>query len=72
MKILPLAKIAAARKRLIEKETDTDARGPVATAICMGMDALRICVKVTPKNYSYDEVMRWMRLMKPTPRRDGE
>lgn len=65
MKILPLAKIAAARKRQIERTKETDTRGPVETAICMGMDALRICVKVTPKNYSYDEVMRWMKLMKP-------
>lgn len=30
-------------------------------AICMGFDAMRICLGLEPENYSYKEVVEWMR-----------
>lgn len=33
------------------------------TAICIGFDAMRIALGNKPRNYSVDEVIRWLRLM---------
>ena len=34
------------------------------TAICVAMDAMRICLGIKPKNFSPRQVIRWMLLMK--------
>ena len=30
-------------------------------AVCMGMDAMRICLGMMPKNFTAQEVISWMR-----------
>ena len=34
------------------------------TAICIGFDAMRIALGVEPKNYSVDQVIMWLTLMR--------
>lgn len=42
----------------------TERIGPTEAAFCMGMDALRIAVGLKPRNFTYEQVMRWLRAMK--------
>lgn len=34
------------------------------TAVCMGMDALRICIGQKPKTFTVEQVLRWITLMR--------
>lgn len=33
------------------------------TAVCIGMDAMRIALGGKPRNYSVEDVIRWLRLI---------
>ena len=49
-------------------------RDPHAFSVCMGMDALRICIGRKPINFTHAEVMRWLRHMSeanPSPSKDN-
>lgn len=37
---------------------------PMAMAVCIGMDAFRICIGISPKKYSMEEIIAWMSAMK--------
>ena len=39
---------------------------PHQFAVCMGMDAMRLCLGISPRNFTRDEVIRWLRLMSKT------
>lgn len=36
---------------------------PQEFAACMGIDALRLCLGISPRNFTVAEVIRWMRTM---------
>lgn len=36
---------------------------PQEFAVCMGMDAMRLCLGQKPRNFSVEEVIRWLGLM---------
>jgi hypothetical protein len=38
-------------------------RHPMEFAVCMGMDAMRLCLGGKPRNFTLNEVIRWMRVM---------
>ena len=43
---------------------------PLEMAICMGMDAMRLCLGMPTRNYTRDEIEAWMDAMaetEPTP-----
>lgn len=54
------------RKPIILPERRIDrpeGRSPQEFAVCMGMDALRICLGKEPRNFTPAEVVRWMNVM---------
>lgn len=36
---------------------------PHVFAVCIGMDAMRLCLGKPPRNFTADDVIRWLRLM---------
>lgn len=36
---------------------------PQEQAVCVGMDALRISIGVTPRNFQLHDVIRWLRIV---------
>lgn len=36
---------------------------PHEFAVCMGMDAMRLCLGIPPRNFATKDVIRWLRLM---------
>lgn len=39
---------------------------PLEMAVCMGMDAMRLCLGMPPRNYRRDEIEDWMDAMAKT------
>jgi hypothetical protein len=39
---------------------------PLEMAICMGMDAMRLCLGMPTRNYTRDEIEAWMDAMAET------
>lgn len=39
---------------------------PREFSVCMAMDAFRLCIGVTPRNFTAAEVMRWLRMVTKT------
>jgi hypothetical protein len=37
----------------------------VSFAVTMGMDAMRLCLGIRPRNHSAADVIRWIKLMEP-------
>lgn len=46
-------------------------RGYRAFAVCMGMDALRLCLGQEPKTFSVAEVVRWIKTVDAASRTGG-
>jgi len=40
-----------------------DISNPSEFSVCMATDAFRICMGIDPKNFSADEVIRWIKLL---------
>lgn len=40
-----------------------DSNNPHEFSVCMGMDAMRLCLGMKPRNFTVDEVIRWLRLV---------
>lgn len=36
---------------------------PLEFAVCMATDAFRLCLGINPRNFTVDDVIRWLRLM---------
>ncbi len=37
---------------------------PEQMAVCMGLDAMRLCMGIPTRNFTHAEVLRWMDVMK--------
>ena len=46
-------------------------RNPEVFAVCMAFDAMRLCLGKQPRNFSRDEVIRWLVTDTPPDGRQG-
>ena len=37
-------------------------------AVCMGMDAFRLCIGLKPRNFTRDDVVRWLTAINAEPK----
>lgn len=49
---------------MIKVQEELDRVGPKVLAVLMAYDAFRICLGGKPKNFTYEQVLLWMRLVK--------
>jgi hypothetical protein len=40
---------------------------PLQFSVCIGMDAMRACMGKPTRNFSVDEIVRWLRLLSQDP-----
>ena len=49
---------------MIKMQEDLDRMSPKGVAVLMAYDAFRICLGGRPKNFTYEQVLLWMKLVK--------
>lgn len=60
-------KLKAQKDMILARQAETQ-----QDIICIGMDAFRCCVGLEPRQFTRDEIIRWIRISSPESRGDNE